>query len=201
VNKTASTQARDYALGVMEALPQNAAILTRHDYDIYPLWHAQIVEGARPDVAVIGANFILNGWYAPMLRRTLPEGAAVFVGDEPPGGSDRWLVAVMGGVMAPLLESGRRVFVTSLYPELDFFARYYELTPFASFVMPAPTVYQFKNPSDESEADIASSPPRIVLYEVRDPRNFRATARERLHEMFGAQAARLVSRSPTEPKP
>ncbi|MFW5864196.1 MAG: DUF2723 domain-containing protein [bacterium] len=190
IKKSNATQAHDFAIGAMQSLPPDAVIFTRHDYDIYPLWYAQICEDKRPDIAVIGSNFVFNGWYAEMLRQTLPEGVEVFIGNEPPSTSERWLVAVMGGMFAPQFDAGKRVFITSLYPEMPIFQRYYEIKPLADFNMPAPKMAPLFQDSENPAPPI----PQITIYELIDSQNMSATAKAQFQQMFGPRAQRLVRR-------
>ncbi len=112
VAKQDSKQALVYANAVMTTIPENAVIFTEGDFDIYPLWYAQAVEGKRPDVAVIGSMFIFSGWYDAMLRANLPEGVEVYVRDHPPQGAGLWLEAFVGGAVAPQLMNGRPVYIS-----------------------------------------------------------------------------------------
>lgn len=114
VNKAGHEGAYLYADKLMKMLPQDAVVFTTGDFDIFPLWYAQVCEGKRPDVAVVGANFIFSRWYAAMLKRNLPDGVEVFVGDV--GGrpdSNVWLHGLLGGCVAPQLTAGRPVYLTA----------------------------------------------------------------------------------------
>ena len=52
----------DYVTAVFAALPPNAAILSFWDAST-PLWHAQHVEGRRPDVLIVDdTNIVYEGW-------------------------------------------------------------------------------------------------------------------------------------------
>lgn len=59
---------------LLEALPENAVLLAHGDYDTYPMWYAQHVEGRRPDVFLVSANFLRNAWYADMIPADDPLG-------------------------------------------------------------------------------------------------------------------------------
>ncbi|NQU44380.1 hypothetical protein HQ520_13905, partial [bacterium] len=174
VNKSEATQARDYAVSLMKALPEGAVVFTRGDYDIYPLWYLQVCENARPDVAVIGSGFVFSRWYAAMLRENLPPGVEVFVGDEPPSSRARWLVAFLGGMVAPQVMAGRPTFITAPQPgdpDIIYMGRHFELVPRHDLPAPLP---------------VSDAPP-LVVYEIRDPSGFSAKAVARFREMFGAQ--------------
>jgi hypothetical protein len=44
-------------------LPERAVLVTGGDNDSFPLWYLQLVEGVRPDVAVIAAPLLGADWY------------------------------------------------------------------------------------------------------------------------------------------
>lgn len=52
---------------LLEATPQNAILMTHSDYDTYGAWYAQHATGRRPDVLIVGANFLRLEWYESML--------------------------------------------------------------------------------------------------------------------------------------
>jgi hypothetical protein len=180
VNKSEATGAYAYGKALMEYLPENAVVFTSGDYDIYPLWYAQICEGRRPDVAVVGANFVLNRWYAATLRASLPEGVEVFIGDEPPSDMARWLVAFLGGMVAPQIEAGRPVYMTLFPgdPALTAIGAKYRLKPVLEF----------------SGAQPNPALPPLVLFEVTDPDGFSPRAREVFRQEFPDHVLRMVKR-------
>ncbi|HUF65713.1 MAG TPA: DUF2723 domain-containing protein [Gemmatimonadaceae bacterium] len=53
---------RTEAVGILESLPADAVFLALGDNDTYPLWYAQVVEGVRPDVAVITVPLLATRW-------------------------------------------------------------------------------------------------------------------------------------------
>jgi hypothetical protein len=166
INKSESRGAYFYADQMMETLPPNATLFTTSDYDIYPLWYVQTCENRRPDVAVIGANFLFSNWYTAMLRVNLPEGVKTFISSEPTPNSDRWLVALLGGAVAPQLQAGRPVFFTA-YPgseDLELIRRYsqFVLQPQAQFPGTTP---------------LGPEPP-LILYQLTDPKHFATRAIE-----------------------
>lgn len=184
VDKAEATQAYMYAEQAMKALPPESVVFTMHDYDIYPLWYAQTCLDARPDVAVIGANFIFSGWYRTMLETSLPPGVQVFIGDEPPSTQDRWLIAFAGGMLAPQLESGRPVYITSMFPELPLLQNYLDIQP----------VFQFPNP-----LPVGMSSEPLLFYRVMDPSGFARRARERFRQTFGEAREGWVSSAEASP--
>ena len=59
-------------------LPQRAVLITGGDNDSFPLWYLQLVEGVRPDVAVITSPLLGADWYRVEVaerHRLLPTGA------------------------------------------------------------------------------------------------------------------------------
>lgn len=180
---TLAERSHDYAVQLLETVPPNAVVFTSGDYDIYPLWYAQVCEGLRPDVAVVGSNFVFSRWYAAMLRADLPPGVEVFIGDEPPSTSDRWLVAFLGGCVAPQIEAGRPVFLTlySEAPERTMIGSHYKLTPACpAFASPTPFL----------------DGPDYTLYRLEDPNGFsvQATQMFRSPEFFPHWRDYLVHR-------
>jgi hypothetical protein len=53
---------------VLAALPPGSLLLTDQDEQTFPLWYAQVVDGTRPDVAVVDVRLLEWPWY----RRQLP---------------------------------------------------------------------------------------------------------------------------------
>lgn len=58
---------------LLEAIPQDAVVLTLGDYDTYSLWYLQHAEGRRPDLLVVASNFLRSEWYASMLPPARPD--------------------------------------------------------------------------------------------------------------------------------
>lgn len=190
INKSESRGAYLYAHELMETLPADATVFTTGDYDIYPLWYAQVCENLRPDVAVIGANFLFSNWYSAMLRVNLPKGVKTFIANEPTPDSARWLVALLGGAIAPQLQAGRPVLITA-YPgaeEIELIRRYsqFSLQPIAQF--PATTPF--------------GPEPPLLLYKLTDPKNFAPRAVEIFNQSgnFPLGQAWMVEGRKTVPK-
>lgn len=60
---------RAEAAGILESLPADAVFLALGDNDTYPLWYAQVVEGVRPDVAVITVPLLATRWNREEIAR------------------------------------------------------------------------------------------------------------------------------------
>ncbi|MEQ8818605.1 MAG: DUF2723 domain-containing protein [Sumerlaeia bacterium] len=60
---------------LFDDLPQDALLLTSGDADLYSVWYGQLVEGKRPDVLVVGSNFLRFDWAAESLPTETPDEA------------------------------------------------------------------------------------------------------------------------------
>ena len=83
---------------IMDQLPENSVILTDGDNQIYPLWYQKYVCGKRPDVSIIGANFLSSPWYEPMLKR---EGIDADLPSEIFPDEESWLKAIHEKILIP----------------------------------------------------------------------------------------------------
>jgi hypothetical protein len=64
---------RLYAQTLLEQLPPNAILISRHwDLVVSPILYLQQVEGRRTDVTVVDTELLRRSWYFPQLRRTDP---------------------------------------------------------------------------------------------------------------------------------
>lgn len=60
---------RVVALSLLESTPRNGVLFVAGDNDSYPLWYAQQVLRARPDVAVITMPLLPTDWYRAEIQR------------------------------------------------------------------------------------------------------------------------------------
>ncbi len=60
--------AHDYALNIMNNLPQNSILITFGDNDTFPLWYYHIVEGVRPDITILNNSLLNTAWF---IRETM----------------------------------------------------------------------------------------------------------------------------------
>jgi len=67
-DKSQNTDAYHYGGRILQHCPKRAIVLTMSDNDIYILWYFQKALGIRPDITVLGANFIHSGWYAEYFK-------------------------------------------------------------------------------------------------------------------------------------
>ncbi|MGC8958290.1 MAG: glycosyltransferase family 117 protein [Chloroflexia bacterium] len=89
---------------ILEGLPPDGLLLTAQDEQTFPLWYAQVVEGIRPDVAVVDVRLLEWPWY----RRQLPaRNPGLFLPAEAEAG---WLEALLRA------NSGRPVLALSPLP-------------------------------------------------------------------------------------
>lgn len=63
-----ATLARDFARAVLASVPPVGILFTWGDNDTFPLWHAQAVDGIRPDVTLVCLALAETDWYARQLR-------------------------------------------------------------------------------------------------------------------------------------
>lgn len=130
-------RADEWAVNVLDNIPEGSLLLTRWDGDTYALWYAQYVLGAGEGVTVFGTNFMWNEWY----RGSFSEEEAdrlFFENLDGPPDSAYYLCALVGGVIAPNLEEGRAIYtafnpyesagahLVTLWPQI-FENQYYEI--------------------------------------------------------------------------
>ncbi|HEX3928286.1 MAG TPA: hypothetical protein VHW65_09815, partial [Gemmatimonadales bacterium] len=63
-----ATFARDFAVALLQSVPQNGILFTWGDNDTFPLWYAQAVEGIRTDVTVVCLALAETPWYLKEMR-------------------------------------------------------------------------------------------------------------------------------------
>jgi hypothetical protein len=84
-SEPASSVPRRVAEALLWSAPPHAVLVTWGDNDAFPLWYSQIVEGARPDVAVVVAPLLGAEWYRSQLARResllLAPDVAAFAGE------------------------------------------------------------------------------------------------------------------------
>lgn len=57
---------------ILEHLPPDGLLLTEQDEQTFPLWYAQVVEGIRPDVAIVDVRLLRWPWYRQQLPLRYP---------------------------------------------------------------------------------------------------------------------------------
>lgn len=152
---------------VMAALPHEAVVLTGGDNDIYALWYRQIVLADRPDVPIIGTNFIFSGWYARYFESAGRPDLPVLIREQAPRGKLDFDVALLANVILPLARTGRPLYATYRDPLVEDLlnaqpvagllpAAYYEITPY-DYGLPSPVLLKLEVP--ETLIDMAE--PRL----------------------------------------
>jgi hypothetical protein len=120
--------AERYGREVLNLLPPDAMILTRGDYDIYPLWYQQIVEGYRRDVVVFGSNFLAAPGYARHFEgRYDPPVAARFFEQTPQ--EEVWLKTMANVVIGQNMDR-RPIYATWADPRLGYETERMEISVF-----------------------------------------------------------------------
>jgi hypothetical protein len=67
-----ATLARDFARALLASVPPGGILFTWGDNDTFPLWHAQAVDGIRPDVILVCLALAETPWYQRQLRELVP---------------------------------------------------------------------------------------------------------------------------------
>ncbi len=71
-DRHAYTYAEAYVRDILENLPANAFVLTRHWNFFSPAYYLQQVEGFRPDVVLVDQELLRRTWYLETLARRYP---------------------------------------------------------------------------------------------------------------------------------
>lgn len=152
--------AQDWMARLDRSLPENAAIITSTDADIYSLWYRRFAVGERPDLLVYGANFMRMPWFSHTLAPNDRE-LVGFVEGPPPTSAAIHIERLAGNVIRPLLQANRQVYTTIQVPmELDLLERHFEVVPAVDLLTPAE--WEFLQTSGE----VNIAPPR--LYQIRE---------------------------------
>ena len=72
-NRSQDFIARDFAVNVLNSIPQNGILITYGDNDTFPLWYMQMAENYRKDVAVINESLSYSDWYREQILRQYPD--------------------------------------------------------------------------------------------------------------------------------
>lgn len=84
-SRAGQTFTRAFAFDLLDSAAPNAILITNGDNDTFPLWYAQMVEGYRPDVAVMVATYLGTDWFPKQLmRRGVPLAATPAQADSVP---------------------------------------------------------------------------------------------------------------------
>lgn len=120
----------DWSDRVFSALPENAALITGGDGDIYAAWYKQFAMNQREDVLVYGANFIRFPWFRKSINPDDPHRDLVGFAPGPPGTFEQHIDNLSRLVIRPLLNEGRPVYTTISNPmELEALADRFRVRP------------------------------------------------------------------------
>jgi len=72
-NRSQDFIARDFAINVLNSIPQNGILITYGDNDTFPLWYMQMVEKYRTDVVVINESLSYGDWYREQVLKNYPD--------------------------------------------------------------------------------------------------------------------------------
>lgn len=113
VDKSWDTAPTDYATAVLESVPQNAIVLTLGDNTIFSLWYGQIALGNRPDVTLVGTNFLNERWYQKYFEAAGRPKVPVKVADRGKmlPSQFQFELDLLRNVIIPCLKANQRVFV------------------------------------------------------------------------------------------
>jgi len=71
-NRSKDFTARDFAVNILNSIPQNGILITYGDNDTFPLWYMQMAENYRTDVAVITETLSYREWYRKQILKNYP---------------------------------------------------------------------------------------------------------------------------------
>jgi hypothetical protein len=72
-NRSKDFTARDFAINILNSIPQNGILITYGDNDTFPLWYMQMAEGYRTDVVVINEVLSYGEWYRKQILDEYPD--------------------------------------------------------------------------------------------------------------------------------
>jgi len=72
-NRSKDFIARDFAVNVLNSVPQNGILITYGDNDTFPLWYMQLAENYRTDVIVINESLFYSDWYREQIFKNYPD--------------------------------------------------------------------------------------------------------------------------------
>jgi len=72
-NRSKDFIARDFAMNILNSVPENGILITYGDNDTFPLWYMQMVENYRTDVVVINETLSYGDWYCEQILKQYPE--------------------------------------------------------------------------------------------------------------------------------
>lgn len=131
IDKSWDTAPTDYAKAVLDALPPGAVVMALGDNSIFSLWYAQTGLGQRPDVTVIGTNFLNERWYRRYFEAAGRPGVPLRIADRGNTIPSKFVfeLGLLRDVIIPCFQAGKRVFVLYSNPaDFDVLAQFFSPT-------------------------------------------------------------------------
>jgi hypothetical protein len=72
-NRSKDFIARDFAINVLNSVPQNGILITYGDNDTFPLWYMQLAENYRTDIVIINESLFYSDWYKEQVFKNYPD--------------------------------------------------------------------------------------------------------------------------------
>ncbi len=199
VDQRGNTLTEDLCRGVLASVPERGVLFTQGDLFHNGLAYLQLVEGERPDVAVVDQEKLTFAWYVRTLRRRDPD-----LLPSPLGREDRYDGTPQSGNLAWIehLEGKRLVTLLGL-KEASYAARY-EIAP-TGFVLRTYARGAADSSARSSRLDQAPGPREQAMlaldlfaamktesyFRRYDPWSFEADARARFAELAARTAIHL----------
>jgi hypothetical protein len=79
-NRSRDFTARDFAINILNSIPQNGILITYGDNDTFPLWYMQMAENYRTDVAIINETLSYADWYRKQILTQHFEAQSIMYG-------------------------------------------------------------------------------------------------------------------------
>lgn len=145
---------------LLEALPENAGVITSRDADIYTLWYVQFAERQRLDLAVYGANFNRFPWFRQTMPPDDPRRQAVqFSPGPPPRSLQEFASNLSQDAIDPMLQRSPLFLLPATPQEAQALSQRYQ-------VLPAARLLTDRDLRAIVELGIVNFPPEM-LYEIR----------------------------------
>jgi len=68
-NRSKDFTARDFAINILNSVPQNGILITYGDNDTFPLWYMQMAENYRTDIAIVNEILSYASWYREQISK------------------------------------------------------------------------------------------------------------------------------------
>ncbi|MDR0515701.1 MAG: DUF2723 domain-containing protein [Fibromonadaceae bacterium] len=71
-NRSKDFIAHNFAMNILNSIPQNGILITYGDNDTFPLWYMQMAQNYRTDVVVINESLAYSDWYREQILKQYP---------------------------------------------------------------------------------------------------------------------------------